>query len=84
MRTKEELQKSIDNMESILIKLSVPMGLGLILIFISTLLYIWIDSQILLRLLVSGLLIFLVSFLSFGIVRGTQRSLINELTNFEK
>jgi ABC-type transport system involved in cytochrome bd biosynthesis fused ATPase/permease subunit len=84
MRTKEELQKSIDNMESILIKLSVPMGLGFILIFISTLLYIWIDSQILLRLLVSGLLIFLVSFLSFGIVRGTQRSLINELTNFEK
>ena len=81
MKTKEELQKSIDNMESILGKLVIPMVLGLVILFVSTLLYIWIDSQMLLKLIASGLLIFLVSFFSFGIVRGTQRSLINQLTD---
>ena len=81
MKTKEELQKSIDNMESILGKLVIPMVLGLIITFISIFILIWIDSEMIVKFIKSGLLIFSVSFFSFGIVRGTQRSLINQLNN---
>ena len=54
MKTKEELQKSIDNMESILGKLVIPMVLGLIITFISIFILIWIDSEMIVKFIKSG------------------------------
>lgn len=81
MRTKEELQGAIDRMERTLLKLTVPILIGLVVLLASLLLHIWIDNEIVIKIFESGLLIFIVSFIFFGIVRGTQRSLISELEN---